>query len=148
MCKCRRPAAVDGAHKGAQRPCGVIYRSLSRRHLHMMTHPLHPGGLCVCSGLSQYMALCLGFLWRHGIAARSPKNSLQSNDKGSKTLKARGEKKTVTFSELGVQKGNFTTPTDIFGPTCDLEQIYLFYVIFSSSGAPSRYIRVSKDRLG
>ena len=76
-----------------------------------------------------------------------PKNELQSNDKGSKIYKPVAEK-TVTFSELGVQKGNFTTPTDIFGPTCDLEQIYLFYVIFSSSGAPSRYIRVSKDRLG
>jgi len=24
------------------------------------------------------------FLWRHGIAARLPKNSLQSNDKGPK----------------------------------------------------------------
>ena len=147
MCKCRRPAAVDGAHKGAQRPCGVIYRSLSRRHLHMMTHPLHPGGLCVCSGLSQYMALCLGFLWRHGIAARLPKNSLHSIDKGSK-IKTSVTKKTATFLNLEFKKGDFTTPADILGPTCDLEQIYFFYVIFSSSGAPSRYIRVSKDRLG
>ena len=78
---------------------------------------------------------------------RDAKERVAVQRQRSQNLKAR-DGKNCDFLNLEFKKANFTTPADIFGPTCDLERIYFFYVIFSSSGAPSRYIRVSKDRLG
>ena len=98
--------------------------------------------LCLLRAVSVH-----GTLFRVSLEARHccslAKELIAVQRQRVQNLKAR-DGKNCDFSELG----NFTTPTDILRPTCDLEQIYLFYVIFSSSGAPSRYIRVSKDRLG
>ena len=93
------------AHKGAQRPCGVIYRSLGRRHLHMMTHPLHPGGLCICSGLSQCMALCLGFSGGTASLLACQRTSCSPTTKVSKFKSPRRKK--LRLFELGVQKSQF-----------------------------------------